>query len=281
MAASGFEPSASETKLVWHNSKKLLRAGVTAGPGAQYSMILALLSTPLGRKTALVLIVALFIGGAAGSIYYRGRAAEAVAAGQRVAEETRRQAEADKKIFEQRIDRLEKTTEAYKAEVQRSEALAQQAAIAVQEARLARAAAARTVSAVPDAAILADLIAKLNLREQADATPALHPREMRAVDEIVTDYPLLKAENTALGQRMAALEGTVGALKAENQAVAAERDAWKARAYQIEGHYVRIYNAFPRKGNRFLQIITFGRYGKAKKLPYPSPTDLAGAPEAK
>ena len=50
---------------------------------------------------------------------------------------------------------------------------------------------------------------------------------------------------------------------------------------RVEQSYVLIYNAFPKKGNRLLALVTLGRKGRPKKLPFPDPQELAGKKEGK
>ncbi len=238
-------------------------------------MIPAFLLSPLGRKLALLGGIVTVVGGLFTAVYLRGHAAGKQAGTMAQFEYDRRQMLAERALFRRQLADAEERERQATEQIRHYQSVAEDARRALAAVKAQRSAAAAKTASLPDSAVLPDLTTKLGLREKNDLSPQLYARELRALDSAVTDYPLLKRENELLQDRTLALEGTAQGFEQQALAIAGQRDAWITWANQVEIHYVRVYNALPKKGNRFLRIITFGLAGKARRLTFPSPDELA------
>lgn len=240
-------------------------------------MIQSFFLTPIGKKLAVLAGLLAIIGGVFTAVYLRGRTAGKREGAALQLEDDRRQMIGERKLIARQVAAAQERERQADEAVRHHKAAAAEALRELAAVRAQRKAVQAKVAELPDAALLTDVTDKLALREKNDSTPELYPRELRAVDAAITDYPLLQRENTILGERAGALEAIIRSLDQKATAIEIERDAWKLWAGQVETHYVRVYNALPRKGNRFLRIITFGLAGKARKLQFPSPNELVAA----
>ncbi len=240
-------------------------------------MIPTFFLTPAGKKLAAVAGVLAVIGGTFAAVYLRGCAVGKREGAALQLEDDRRQMVAERRLFERQLAGAQERERQAAEAMRRYQALAEEASRALAAVRAERKTAVEKTELLPDSALFSDVTDKLGLREKTDATPQFYPRELRALDATVTERPLLLRENAILQGRMGAIEGIVRGLEQKVSAIEGQRDAWTTWASQVETHYIRVYNALPRKGNRFLRIITFGLAGKAKKLPFPSPDELTAA----
>lgn len=240
-------------------------------------MIPVFLLSPVGRKLAVLGSILIMAGGLFTAVYLRGHAAGKRAGIAAQIEDDRRQMLAERELFRHQLANAQERERQAAEQIRRYQSVAEEARRALAAVKAERSAAAEKTASLPDSALLQDVTGKLGLREKTDATPQLYARELRALDSALTDYPLLRRENELLQERTVALEGLAQGFEQQATAIAAQRDAWMAWASQVEVHYIRAYNALPKKGNRFLRIITFGLAGKARKLPFPSPDELTAA----
>lgn len=236
--------------------------------------MLPFLLSPLGRKLAAGVAAAALLGGVVWWIYAKGKAAGQQAGAASQTEEDRRQMQAEKAQLAERIRASEQREKQAVEAIARYQAIADAATRAISVVQAERRTVREKVEALPESALLPDIAAKLAVRAPNDPAPNFYPAELRAIDAVLTDSPLLKRENQLLGEKVAAIESKVEGLAERVQAVEAQRDAWSQWAHQVETHYVRAYNAIPRSGNLFLRVITFGVKGKPRKLDFPGPADL-------
>ena len=122
------------------------------------------------------------------------------------------------------------------------------------------------VNALPDAALQADLEAKLGGPLSSSVT-------LRKADDIVTDYPLVLQSITVLNSKVDNLAGQVSALNDSVKDVTTQRDAAIAYGNTVTGYYVKAYNAAQVHHSKFLKIITFGLV-RDKHMDLPAPTTL-------
>ncbi len=122
------------------------------------------------------------------------------------------------------------------------------------------------VNALPDAALQADLEAKLG-------GPLSSSTTLRKADSIVTDYPLVLQQVTVLNNKVDNLSGQVSALNTSVTAVTAQRDAAIAYGNTVTGYYVKAYNAAQVHHSKLVQILTLGIVHN-KHLDLPAPTTL-------
>ncbi len=114
----------------------------------------------------------------------------------------------------------------------------------------------------------------LALRPSTDRTPGYNPAEERALASCVSDYPLCKDTTDKQANQIASINDKVDALQKQQNAMQAKYDALATYTNTVERDYTDLYNSFPRKGNTFLRILTFGLAGKPKKLTAPDPKVL-------
>lgn len=114
----------------------------------------------------------------------------------------------------------------------------------------------------------------LALRPATDRTLGYNPAEERALASCVSDYPLCKDTTDKQANQIASINDKVDALQKQQNAMQAKYDALATYTNTVERDYTDLYNAFPRKGNTFLRIVTFGLAGKPKKIAAPDPKVL-------
>lgn len=240
--------------------------------------LLGLWANPWVRKITLVLAIVLGVWLAYKWAYRSGKA---VGKEEGLQEGKASQVELDKRQFtEMREDYLNKMSEltdqikTSNARVLAADARLGDATRTIQALAASRQLAQDKVQTLSDPEVVLDLAQKLQLRDLTDKTPQLYPRELRKADLIVTDYQNLQAQGQALTDKVDAVTEKVNALSQKLDAVEQQRDLAVQWGNQVEGYYVKAYNAVPKKGNTFLRIITFGIKGRAPKLDFPDPVDL-------
>jgi hypothetical protein len=143
---------------------------------------------------------------------------------------------------------------------------------------------ARTqASAAPQTSLVPDLRRKLNVEPESNAASLTLP-ELRAADAIVTDYPLVTAENRDLVASNQTLTARTTALSGEVAAVVSERDLAFNWGDSVFTQYRACYNSFPRSRGffaRLCHVATFGLGCKPKKLSLAPPSGLAQQRPAK
>ncbi|HEV2490950.1 MAG TPA: hypothetical protein VGT03_14180 [Candidatus Acidoferrales bacterium] len=133
------------------------------------------------------------------------------------------------------------------------------------------------VVALPASSVVPDLHHKLNVEPQSKEAVLSLP-ELRAADAIVTDYPIVTAENRDLVASNQTLTGRTSSLTDEVTAITSERDLAFDWGDSVFVQYRVCYNSFPRHRGffaRFCHIATFGLGCKPKQLSLPPPGPLA------
>jgi len=135
---------------------------------------------------------------------------------------------------------------------------------------------AGTVAAVKDSDLHDFIVGPqgLNIRPNADKSPGYSALEERAIATCVSDYPICKASLSAQTEQIGSVTDKVSALTSQVNQFQAKYAALAGYTTTVERDYTDLYNAFPRKGNRWLQFVTFGLAGKPKKIPTPDPKVL-------
>jgi len=214
------------------------------------------LISPLGRKIALVMGLCIALGAAVLMIYNRGKAAGQIDGARAQLETDRQQYEQDRKIF---LD----TLAIYKAKDEAAQQLIASLDAQLGILRNARVASRAAVDKLADADLGKDIHQKLG---NPPTDVPLTISELRRVDEVLTDYPIVVAQNTVLEKKIDALGQRVDAL--EHQ-----RDAAVEAYNKLVPLYAKAYNATQKKHSRFVKIITLGLV-RDRKLNLPDPVTL-------
>lgn len=122
------------------------------------------------------------------------------------------------------------------------------------------------VNALPDAALQADLEAKLGGPLSSSVT-------LRKADDIVTDYPLVLQSVTVLSSKVDNLTSQVGQLQSSVTDVETQRDAAITYGNTVTGYYVKAYNAAQTHHSKLVQILTLGIVHN-HHIDLPAPTTL-------
>jgi NAD(P)H-dependent FMN reductase len=130
------------------------------------------------------------------------------------------------------------------------------------------------VQGLQDSQLRQDIITKLALRASTDQTPGYTTVEEREIDVRVTGYPFYKDQSDQYDAKTKDIKDQVNGLQKQVDQLELKFSALANYTITVERDYTDLYNSFPRKGNAFLQIITFGAKGKPKKIPTPDPTTL-------
>lgn len=240
--------------------------------------LVAAWSSPIVRKVTYLVGAVLLVGGL---FWYTYRAGKSTGKQQGKQEATVSALDQDRAIYQR--DRLATAQALQDAVAREQEAAARwnaaeektkAAAAAIKAALSARAESHEQVARIPDEKLFADVTRRLEIRAPEDATLFFNSVELRKIDTVLAEQPAVEAENRALDGKIAALEVKLNALAGKVDAVAQQRDAALRWANEVEGLYVKAYNAVPRKRNWLLTIVTFGLKGKPKKLDLPAPLEL-------
>ena len=126
------------------------------------------------------------------------------------------------------------------------------------------------VQALPDSAVKADIEMKLG-------GPLENPDILRKADVLVTEHPLLKAENEQLGQQVAEIRKQVGLQEQRVTNLEAQRDATLSAYDVLKQHYVQAYNVAQQPKRKWYCLWLCSA---KQQLPFPAPNAL-GDPLAK
>ena len=146
-----------------------------------------------------------------------------------------------------------------------------------------RAQARTQAVAAPQTSLLPDLRRKLSVDPESNAASLSLP-ELRAADAIVTDYPLVTAENRDLVASNQTLTARTTSLTGEITAVVSERDLSFNWGDSVFTQYRACYNSFPRNRSffaRLCHVVTFGLGCKQRQLSLLPPSSLARQRPAK
>jgi len=214
------------------------------------------LISPLGRKIAGAIAVLVLLAGVTLYIYNKGKAEGQIQSARAQLETDRQQFEQDRKVF---LD----TLATYKAKDEVAQQLIASQDAQLEMLRTSRVASRAAVAKLPDADVVKDIHQKLG---QAPTDAPLTIGELRRVDEVLTDYPNVLAQNVALDKKIDALGQRVDAL--EHQ-----RDAAISAYNKLVPLYAKAYNAAQKKHAKIWKILSFGLL-KDKKLDLPDPVTL-------
>ncbi len=118
-----------------------------------------------------------------------------------------------------------------------------------------REAAATSVSRISDENLDVEIKRTLGIRN-ADALtmPGFLIQEQRTILSVLTDYPILKDENSELGEKVAAMDEQVaamsdriGAMETMHRSVEEQRDLWQRYGDRMDVHYRDAVNAIGRR----------------------------------
>lgn len=236
--------------------------------------LLAFVRSPLGKWTLIVVgLCALVLG-----IYAYGHHAGAQAGAQSAKAE---QMEVDRKQYEAVVEQHKQfVQDSQQRDAQWSEIAERQATTvtqlqgALKTMEVQRNATQTRIAGMSDPAIFADLITRLAVRAPTDTTTSLHPEELRKMDAIAADYSDLKRELVNVQDTLDATNAKADAIQKRYENCAQANVELTSYSTNLEGYYVRAYNAVPKRRNILLTIVTFGLKGKPKKLSLPSPQEV-------
>jgi hypothetical protein len=140
-----------------------------------------------------------------------------------------------------------------------------------------RQAAQTTVAAIPEDKLFTDVTAKLQIRSASDVSPNFYPAELRRIDSVITDYPLLQDSFNKQGEKIAAIEKQVIAVQDQLGAVVTQRDAAIQFGNEMVGHYTKAYNAVPRHRTtmqKVCAVFTLGFGCRVDHIDLPAPVSL-------
>lgn len=133
---------------------------------------------------------------------------------------------------------------------------------------------AKEVAQIPDSNLHEYVVHNLGLRPIADLKAGYYPIEERAIADCLTQRPLCEQQQTALSKEVSGQAEQLRNVNVKLDAIQKQAQGVTAYANSVEHLYVELYNAFPRKRNWFLTIITLGIAGKPKALGMPEPIEL-------
>jgi hypothetical protein len=194
-----------------------------------------------------------------------------------------KQLAAQQKQFQARYAALESQRAAGAAQSEALLAATTKLASQVAALESQRTQASAQIAALPAASVVPDLHRKLGVAPES-AAPALAPAELRAADQIVTQFPQVQAENRDLAAGNQSLAARAASLTSEITATAGERDLAFGWGDALFAQYRACYNSFPRHRGIFARIChvaTFGLGCKPKQLALPAPDALARLRPAK
>lgn len=182
----------------------------------------------------------------------------------------------DREQLDATLKRADLTIAAAQAQLQAATEREQAASQAIKALAVQRTQAQATVNGLKDTDLHDFIVGPkgLGIRQEMDKTPGYNPAEERALATCVSDYPLCKDTTDKQASQIASINDKVDAMQKQLTALQGKYDALAAYTTTVERDYTDLYNAFPRKGNAFVRIVTFGLAGKPKKIPTPDPKVL-------
>ncbi len=103
------------------------------------------------------------------------------------------------------------------------------------------------VAKLPDSEVHPDIVAKLGLRPSGDQTPGYLPKEERAIDNAVTQYPLLQNQVDNLFKQVQQSQDDVEAQKDKVKAKQEVIDAQEAYRRTLEAGFKQLFDLHPPK----------------------------------
>lgn len=245
----------------------------------------ALLATPLVRKIGIGLIVVASLAAYLSYTMHRAREAGKEEGRQSAAQDLKADAEnlrqQAKEEFAARMKELSDQIDQYKRDQEADQEREIQTLQTLAAISRQKTAAAGNLAKTPDAELHGKIMAALG-RPPGDLAPGYSAVEEREIAQcLLVDRPTCKAESAARSDQAQELGGQVAAMSKQLDALDEKFAALGAYATRVEQSYVEIYNAFPKKGNRLIALLTRGRWGRPNKLPFPDPQELLGKKEKK
>jgi Tfp pilus assembly protein PilE len=233
------------------------------GGDREVRLMFALLSLPWVRKCLEGALVLAAIGAIAYALYDKG-----VHAGQRAEasaqiQETKAEFDRIEGTFNQQLSAANATAEKYRDLVNVLLQQAQQSAAKAQAALAAGNADKEKLAALPDPEIQQDLESKLG-------GPLTSTTILRLDDTIVTDYPHVKAQASALASQVTSLQAAADAQDKQIEATQKERDSAIDAHNAILPLYTKAYNAAVVRHRHWWCLWIC----KSKPLKLPAPTTL-------
>jgi hypothetical protein len=225
--------------------------------------MLELLSIAWVRKGIEVALIVAAIAGGLYALYRKGEDAGKATEASSQVQASKAELERVESTFQQQLTAQAATVDQERAIVASLLAQFGKLGSQAQAAAAAGAAAKQQLATVPDNQIQQDLEAKLG-------GPLTSPAILRLDDSIVTDYPHVKEQLTAVVGQVTALQGAQEAQAKELVAVEAQRDAGITAYNEMLPLYAQAYNAaVPRRRHFWCLWIC-----RSKPLALPAPATL-------
>lgn len=232
------------------------------------------LMSPLARKIGLGILVVVLLLGIRAKFIADGKRQGREDAGRELIEANETERQKEREVMLAKVAEADKAREEAQARYEAALTRESEMAATVRDLARRRQDVAQSVSRVPDAGLHTVIVDSLALRSKSDSTPGYFPIEERELARCLIDRPLCQKQNDALSGQIQELQVQVKALQDSQRATDAKASASIEWGGQMEKHYTDLYNAFPRRRNWPLTILTLGIRGKPKRLPTPDPADL-------
>ncbi len=173
--------------------------------------------------------------------------------------------EAQEQRFREVLAGLEQQNQQLLAQLQESARRDQLLVNTIQSLQAQRATVPAVIERLPDSAVKADLELKLG-------GPLEEVGVLRRADVLITEHPLLKAENDALGQQVVEIRRQVDLQGQRVTNLEQQRDAVIGAFNTLKEHYVQAYNVAQQPKRRWYCAWIC----KTKdQLPFPSPLNVS------
>lgn len=237
-------------------------------------------ANPLARRAlAIAAIVAVLLAGflaLRGHYLNQGKQQGQQQSAQVVKQETQQTVTAARAELVNKEDQHETKIQSLQKDLDNARSLERRANAAAVSARSERDEAQGKLAATKDADLHALIVRTLGKRSAEDLTPGFIPEEERGIAQCLVDRSGYTKENAGLSDQIQQLQVELKKLEGQQQEQKGKLDDLADYTKTVEHAYVEIYNAFPRKTNRLLWLVTAGRKGKEKTLPFPDPKVLLG-----
>lgn len=232
------------------------------------------LLSPIARKIGMGILVIILLLGLRAKFIADGKRQGREDAGRELIESNEKERQAEREVMLAKVAEADKAREEAQARYEAALARESEMAATVRDLARRRQDAGQAVTRIPDAGLHSVITDSLALRPKGDATPGYFAIEERELARCLADRPLCQQQADALGAQVGELHQQVTALSDKQRATDAKVEAFATYTVQLESHYTALWNAFPKKRNWPLSIVTFGLLGKPKRLPTPDPADL-------
>jgi hypothetical protein len=231
------------------------------------------LLSPIGKKVMIGAGIAVVLWGGVKWIEGRAREDEQRKQADKFTQEVEKQRAADRAQVEEVLNAAQAKQE--EAERRMQQSLDREAGLVrtIQTLGQQRAAAVTQVSGISDSAIHGFNVQQLGLRRNGEQNACFSISEERAIAAALTQYPLCQKQVEAQNAQIAEVKNQVTALIDKTAALETKFDTLSAYTTRLEGYYVTVYNAIPRK-KRSAKCIWLWNCGKRPPLPVPAPIDL-------